>query len=162
MFDVQRVQKSWQQEVDGINGLVCDLSEAEARAPIRDDGWTTQDLIYHIVSSARSLMRMMQPPEAGGRTLASAFERDRWNDEQRVKNAELPWSTTRDRWTKTTHEISHALANLTPEDAARPVSIPWLPQVSNVGEMLRVLVIHTRSHHSELATGLQALAMRNC
>ncbi len=162
MFDVQRVQQSWQQEVDGMNGLVCDLSEAEAQAPIREDGWTTQDLVHHIVSTARAFGRMARPQEAGGITLSSAHERDRWNDEQRLKNAETSWSTTRQSWTKTSHEMSALLANLTSADAERLVTIPWLPQVSNVGDMLRVLVIHTRSHHSELSNGLQALAMRNC
>ncbi len=56
MFDVQRVQQSWHQEVDEINVLVCDLSEAEAHSPIRADGWTAQDIVQHVTGSARSFM----------------------------------------------------------------------------------------------------------
>lgn len=161
MFDIARVQHSWQTEVAALAQVAQRLSEAEARAPIREDEWSTQDVLAHLTVSNREFAAIVSHPAESRATFADEAERDAWNEAQRVRSAERSWSDTWERWETTATAVTTLLAGLAADEAAQPVSLTWLPAVASVGDVLRIMIIHTRSHRMELTNGLQALAMRN-
>ncbi len=64
MFDLERVRASWQRERDLIDAMVRKLDDAQGRQPIRDDGWTTHDLLGHVAQATGAFLRQLQPDQA--------------------------------------------------------------------------------------------------
>lgn len=160
MFDVQRVLNSWRQEVAAINSAVAELSDETAHTAIRPDAWSTHDLLGHITSSTRAFLLMCRSTEPADRTLPTDFDRDGWNEQQRVRNESRPFDETRRYWQRTSDSVEEFLGSMEPEVADREAIVPWLPQVQSIGDVLRVMILHTRAHRAEIVDGLAALATK--
>ncbi|WP_026370185.1 DinB family protein [Kallotenue papyrolyticum] len=148
MFEIERVRASWQRESAAIDALIDALDEQAATTPIRDDGWTTQDLLGHIASAARGFLRAVQ-----GQAVP-VVDVDAFNEQQRQRGRQRPWSATRDYWRQVRDEVAAYLAQADDSIGDQAAQLAWLPQVRSVGEALRAMIIHTRTHRQELEQGL--------
>lgn len=147
MFDIERVRASWQREAAAIDALVATINEATATEPIRNDGWTTQDLLGHIANTAHAFLVFIQ-----GRATASV-DVHAFNEQQRQRGREYSWSQTVEYWQRSRDEVVAFLAACDSGAGEQPVNLPWLPQIKTAGDALRALIIHTRSHREELEQG---------
>lgn len=157
MFDVERVLNSWRQEVDAINSAVAGLSDEAAHTAIRPDAWSIHDVLGHMTSTTRAFLLMCRSVEPTGRTFPQDFDRDGWNEQQRVRNEARPFDETLRYWQRTTKDVVGFLETMDPTVVEREAVIPWLPQVQTIGDVLRVLILHTRGHRTEITDGLVAL-----
>jgi uncharacterized protein (TIGR03083 family) len=153
MFEIERVRASWQQETTLIDGIVLSMSEEAARQPIRDDGWTTQDLLGHIANSASvfaDFIRSEGPPIAEGVDVHAI------NEQQRQRNRQRPWADVLAYWQRVRDDLTAFLNESTTELGAQPARLPWLPSAQTAADVLRLLILHTRSHREELVRGTAA------
>lgn len=154
MFEIERVRASWQRESAAIDALIDALDDRAATVPIRDDGWTTQDILGHIANAARGFVRAVQ-----GQAVP-LVDVDAFNEQQRLRGRQRPWAATRDYWRQVRDEIAAYLAQATDAVGDQAVQLAWLPQIATKGEALRALIIHTRSHRLELEQGLLQSGLR--
>jgi len=145
MFDIDRVRAGWQREAAAIDKIVDRLDEQAAKAALREDGWSAQDLIGHIATAARGFVAYVDSKQAG------AIDVNAFNHQQRERNRGRPWADVQRYWRRTRDETSAYLAQLDASLAERPVHLPWLPAIRNAGDALRALIIHTRGHREELS-----------
>jgi uncharacterized protein (TIGR03083 family) len=150
MFEIERVRQSWQRESDAIDAIVLTINDATATQPIRNDGWTTQDLLGHIAHTARSFLAYVTERDDVPR---APFDVDAYNAAQRAKNQARPWLDVLNYWQRTRDEIVVQLAGFDNALGAQPVGLPWLPDVQTKGEALRIMILHTRQHRQELEQG---------
>lgn len=148
MFDLNRVRSSWQRESAAIDALITELSEEDARREIRNDGWTTHDIVGHTGSSARAFLRQLQPDMAIPVTMP--FDLDTANAQQRDRNQPRPWPDVLSYWQRTRDEVTTFLDTAPADLGDHAVHLPWRPEVSTAGDALRLLILHTRSHREEL------------
>ena len=145
MFDIDRVRASWRREAEAIDQIVDQLDEATARAALREDGWSAQDLVGHIANAARGFVAHIDGRQSG------VIDVDAFNHEQRERNRGRPWSEVQGYWRRARDEVGALLERIDASIAERPVQVPWLPEIKNCGQALRALIIHTRGHRDELS-----------
>jgi uncharacterized damage-inducible protein DinB len=145
MFDIDRVRASWRREAEAIDRIVDQLDEAAAKATLREDGWSAQDLVGHIASAARGFVAYIDGRQGG------AIDVDAFNHEQRERNRGRPWSDVQGYWRRARDEVGALLERVDASIAERPVQMPWLPEIKNGGQALRAMIIHTRGHREELS-----------
>ena len=153
MFDIERVRASWQRETAMIDAVVQSMSEEAARQPIREDGWTAQDLLGHIANSAHVFVQFIQSPTP---PLGEDVDVHALNDQQRQRNLARPWADVQAYWQRVRDDVSAFLAASTAELGAKPAQLPWMPSTQTAGDVLRLLILHTRSHREELVRGTAA------
>jgi uncharacterized protein (TIGR03083 family) len=150
MFDIERVRASWQRETAMIDAVVQQMSEEAARQPIREDGWSTLDLLGHIANSAYVFVQFIRSPTP---PFGDDVDVHGLNDQQRQRNLSRPWADVQAYWQRIRDDISAFLAASTGELGGKPTQIPWLPSAQTAGDVLRLLILHTRSHREELVRG---------
>jgi uncharacterized protein (TIGR03083 family) len=151
MFDLQRVRASWQRESNLIDAVVNSLDDAQARQPIRADGWNTHDLLGHIATAARAFLRQLHDDKA--LPPGASFDLHAANERQRVRNEARPWPAQLAYWQRARDDVA-AFLDAAPSDIGEhPVHVPWRPEVTTAGDLLQLLLLHTRSHRQELEQG---------
>jgi uncharacterized protein (TIGR03083 family) len=155
MFDLNRVRVSWQRECAAIDALVQPLNDRAAQQPIRDDGWTTQDIVGHVANVARAFVHQLQSGAAP--PAVTSLDVDALNHHQRERNRTRPWPDVLDYWQRTRDEVTAFLDASSADIGERPAHLPWLPQVHTASDVLRALILHTRSHRQELEQGSQKI-----
>lgn len=151
MFEIQRVRASWQRESAAIDALIDQLDDHAAATPIRDDGWTAQDILGHIANAARAFVHGIQG------AITETFDIDELNEQRRQRGREKPWSDTVRYWRRARDEVAAFLADASDGIGDEPATLTWLPQLTTKGDALRALIVHTRSHRQELEHGLQSV-----
>jgi uncharacterized protein (TIGR03083 family) len=154
MFEIERVRTSWQREAAAIDAIVLSMSAEAAGQPIRDDGWTTQDLLGHIASSANAFVRFLRPDAA--QPADGAIDIHTINEQHRQRNRQRPWAEVQAYWQRIRDELTAFLERSTDELGAQPARLPWQPNAQTAGDVLRLLILHTRSHREELVRGTAA------
>ena len=152
MFDLNRVRASWQRESDAIDAIVQRLDEEAARRPIRNDGWTAQDILGHIADSARAFVKQLQTNKP--LPIGIVIDIDALNEQQRERSQNQPWIDVIGYWTYTRDDIAGFLQAAPDDIGERPAHLPWLPSVTTAGDLLRILIVHTRNHRQELERGI--------
>lgn len=104
-----------------------------------------------MASSTRGFVRLITSEP---RTLAADFDRDGWNDQEREINQRKSFGETRGYWIGVSRELTALLDGFDVALADAPAVVPWLPEVRTVGDVLRIIILHLRSHRLELARGL--------
>jgi uncharacterized damage-inducible protein DinB len=151
MFDINRVRSSWQREAAAIDAIIENMSADTAQQPIREDGWTIQEIVGHIASTSRASVRQLQPDAvlpSGSNVDLHAF-----NEEQRQRDQQRAWSDVQSYWQRAREEVTEFLELCDNSIAEQPVHLSWVPQVQTAGDLLKVLILHTRSHREELERG---------
>jgi uncharacterized protein (TIGR03083 family) len=153
MFDLERVRASWQRERDLIDAMVRKLDDAQGRQPIRDDGWTTHDLLGHVAQATGAFLRQLQPDQA----LPSGVpvNVDQLNAQARERNINRPWPEVLAYWQRARDEMTTFLHAAPADVGEQSVHVPWQPEITTAGDLLRLLILHTRSHREELEQGWQ-------
>lgn len=147
MFDIERVRASWQKEAAAIDALVLTMNEHTAAEPIRGDGWSAHDLLGHVANAARAFLAYIR----GERT--EAIDVHAANDAARERGRARSWAEVQAYWQRARDEVSAFLASCDNTAAEQPASLPWVPQIKTVGDAVRALILHTRSHRQELEQG---------
>ncbi len=151
MFDLDRVRASWTRESAAIDAAVSGVSEADARHPIRADGWTTHDILSHVATATRAFLRQLQPDQA--LPPGTLFDVDALNAQGRERNHTRAWLDVLRYWQQVRDDVAAFLAAAPPTLGEQAAQLPWLPQVQTAGDVLRVLILHTRNHREELEQG---------
>jgi uncharacterized protein (TIGR03083 family) len=144
MFDIERVRTGWQREAAAIDAAVLTINDLTAAEPVRADGWTSHDLLGHISNAARGFLAYIRGDVSG------VLNVDEWNEQQRERGRQRAWTDVQQYWERARDEVTNFLAEADNSLAERPVQLSHLPQVKNAGDVLRVLILHTRSHREEL------------
>jgi uncharacterized protein (TIGR03083 family) len=147
MFDAERVRASWQRESAAIDTLIDQLDERAATMPIREDGWTAQDLVGHVANAARGFLHAIQG------NLSESFDIDALNEQRRQHGRQRSWSDTVRYWQRVRDEVAAFLADSHDGIGDEPATLTWLPQITTKGDALRAMIVHTRSHRQELEQG---------
>jgi uncharacterized protein (TIGR03083 family) len=153
MFEIERVRASWQRETEMIDAVVLSMSEEAARQPVRDDGWSTQDLLGHIANSARVFVDFIRSPTP---PLGEGVDVHSLNDQQRQRNLARPWADVQAYWQQVRDDVAAFLKASTTELGEQPAQLPWMPNTQTASDVLRLLILHTRSHREELVRGTAA------
>ena len=148
MFDLDRVRASWARESAAIDAAVSMVREADARQPIRADGWTTHDVVSHVAQATRAFLRQLQPAQA--LPPGTPFNVDDLNAQARDRNQTRAWPDVITYWQRARDEVTAFLDSAPANIGEQAAQLPWLPQVQTVGDVLRVLILHTRNHREEL------------
>lgn len=147
MFDIERVRTSWQREAAAIDALIGTINEMTATEPLRHDSWTAQDLLGHIANAAHAFLVYIQDQGA------PAIDVDAVNEQQRERGQQYPWPKTVAYWQRTRDNVATFLASADSSIGEQPTSLPWMPEIKTAGDVLRVMILHTRSHRQELERG---------
>ncbi|HEX6291550.1 MAG TPA: DinB family protein [Herpetosiphonaceae bacterium] len=151
MFDIERVRTSWRNESAAIDAVVRAMSAEAARQPVREDGWTAHDLLGHIASSAYSFVHFLKPdapPPPDGPVDIHDI-----NAQRLQRNRDRPWAEVLAYWQHIRDDVAAFLEASTNDLGTQPIRLPWVPSAQNAGDVLRVLILHTRSHREELVRG---------
>jgi uncharacterized damage-inducible protein DinB len=151
MFEIERVRASWQRETAQIDAIVLPMSAEAAARPIRDDGWTTQDLLGHIATSARVFVQFIQSHEAP--PFGDDVDVHQLNEQQRQRQRQREWSEVQGYLQRVRDDVAAFLAANGNDLGTQPARLPWLPKVQTAGDALRLLILHTKSHREELVRG---------
>lgn len=150
MFDIERVRASWARETAQIDAIVLPMDAEAAARPVRDDGWSTQDLLGHIATSAKVFVQFMgsdTPP------FGENVDVHELNEQQRRRQQQRAWPEVLAYWQRVRDDVAAFLAAATNDLSAQPVRLPWMPTVQTAGDALRLLILHTKSHREELVRG---------
>lgn len=150
MFEIERVRASWARETAQIDAIVLPMSAEAAARPVRDDGWSTQDLLGHIASSAKVFVQFIAadtPP------FDDNVDVHQLNEQQRKRQQQRAWPEVQAYWQRVRDDVSAFLASADNDLGAQPARLPWLPTVQTAGDALRLLILHTKSHREELVRG---------
>ncbi|MBV9791875.1 MAG: DinB family protein [Chloroflexi bacterium] len=150
MFDIERVRASWARETAQIDAIVLSMSADLAARPVRDDGWTTQDLLGHIATSAKVFVQFIgsdAPPFGDNVDIHDL------NEQQRKRQQQRSWPEVQAYWQRVRDDVTAFLAAGTNDLGAQPARLPWMPTVQTAGDALRLLILHTKSHREELVRG---------
>lgn len=150
MFDIERVRASWARETAQIDAIVLPMDAESAARPVRDDGWSTQDLLGHIATSAKVFVQFMgsdTPP------FGENVDVHELNEQQRRRQQQRAWPEVLAYWQHVRDDVAAFLAAATNDLSAQPVRLPWMPTVQTAGDALRLLILHTKSHREELVRG---------
>lgn len=151
MFDLQRVRTNWQRESALIDAVVNNLDDAQSRQPIRDDEWSTHDLVGHVAGATQAFLRQLHGDQA--LPPGTSFDLHAANERQRVRNQNRPWPAQLAYWQRARDDMA-AFLDAAPSDIGeQSVHVPWRPEITSAGDLLRVLILHTRSHREELERG---------
>lgn len=146
-------------ESAAIWALIDSHSEAELRAPIRDDGWTAFQILSHMAISSRgilSLAKAQYRARQAGQEFSGAgtgFDIHRWNEEQVEAWVDHSLDQVRAEWTETGRQFHAFVASLAADDQQLPVRFADGTPMT-LGELLGVITFHLRTHRQELARGL--------
>ena len=150
MFDIERVRASWARETAQIDAIVLSMSAEVAARPVRDDGWTTQDLLGHVATSAKVFVQFIvsdAPPFGDNVDIHDL------NEQQRKRQQQRSWPEVQAYWQRVRDDVTAFLAAGTNDLGAQPARLPWMPTVQTAGDALRLLILHTKSHREELVRG---------
>lgn len=150
MFNIERVRASWARETAQIDAIVLPMDAEAAARPVRDDGWSTQDLLGHIATSAKVFVQFIgsdTPP------LGDNVDVHELNEQQRRRQQQRAWPEVLAYWQRVRDDVSAFLAAATNDLSAQPTRLPWQPTVQTAGDALRLLILHTKSHREELVRG---------
>lgn len=150
MFDIERVRASWARETAQIDAIVLSMSAEVATRPVRDDGWTTQDLLGHIATSAKVFVQFIvsdAPPFGDNVDIHDL------NEQQRKRQQQRSWPEVQGYWQRVRDDVTAFLAAGTNDLGPQPARLPWMPTVQTAGDALRLLILHTKSHREELVRG---------
>lgn len=150
MFDIERVRASWARETAQIDAIVLSMSAELAARPVRDDGWTTQDLLGHIATSAKVFVQFIvsdAPPFGDNVDIHDL------NEQQRKRQQQRSWPEVQAYWQRVRDDVTAFLVAGTNDLGTQPTRLPWQPTVQTAGDALRLLILHTKSHREELVRG---------
>jgi uncharacterized damage-inducible protein DinB len=156
MFDIERVRTSWARESAQIDAIVLPMSAEAAARSIRDDGWSTQDLLGHIASSAHVFIQFIQSHESP--PFGDDVDIHHLNEQQRQRQRHRDWSEVQAYWQRVRDEVAAFLAASNNDLGAQPARLPWMSNVQTAGDTLRLLILHTKSHREELVRGNAVVA----
>lgn len=150
MFEIERVRASWARETAQIDAIVLPMSAEAATRPVREDGWSTQDLLGHIATSAKVFVQFIAsdaPPFGDNVDIHDL------NEQQRKRQQRRSWPEVQAYWQQVRDDVTAFLAAGTSDLAGQPARLPWMPNVQTAGDALRLLILHTKSHREELVRG---------
>lgn len=148
MFDLERVRASWQRERAAIDAVVSHLDAAQAKEPVRDDGWTTHDIVSHVATAGRAFLRQLQTESVW--SSGQAVDVNALNRQSHERNHNRAWPDVLHYWQQTGDDITAFLEAAPATIGEQAAHLPWLPDVRTAGDVLRMLIVHTRSHREEL------------
>lgn len=150
MFEIERVRASWARETAQIDAIVLPMSAEVAARPVREDGWSTQDLLGHIATSAKVFVQFIAsdaPPFGDNVDIHDL------NEQQRKRQQRRSWPEVQAYWQQVRDDVTAFLVAGTSDLGGQPARLPWMPNVQTAGDALRLLILHTKSHREELVRG---------
>ncbi len=149
-------------ETELVWNIVAQQSDANLHKPIRDDGWSTWDIVAHIALTSRQLLRLGQKQQQQAQTgdtspiFAPDFDVDRMNIEQVEAWRGKSFAEIRQHWDKTGSQLAEYCASLQASDLELPVEFVKKQQMT-LDQLLNRISLHIRLHRTEIETGLSSL-----
>ncbi len=157
MDEPQSLAEKLSQEGEKILQFFQALDEADWSRPVYTEGetWTIRDLLAHLVTSEKGLLRLFEQIRQGAPGVPPDFSIDRYNAKQRQKTRHIPPSELLEQYRSVRANTIAWVRQCTPADFERRGRHPFLGETT-LREMLKMIYLHNQLHLRDARKALQA------
>ena len=144
-------------EGEKVIAVFKSFTEEEWGAKVYTDGelWTIRNVLSHLVTSERGLLKLFERIRTTGEGASEDFSIDRFNAAQQHKTKELTPQELMDQYKTVREESAAWVTGLNENDLEITGRHPFLGMTS-IREMIKMLYLHNQMHYRDVKRALKS------
>lgn len=152
---IQSLAQTLEREGQKVSAFFSSLNDSAWSCLVYAEGaWRVRDVLAHLVTSERGLLRLFEQILQGGAGVPADFSLDRYNAAQLEKTRSLTPSELLAEYRQARVATISWLAQCTPADLERRGRHPFLGETT-LYEMLRLIYLHNQLHLRDVQKALK-------
>lgn len=155
MSELTDLAEKLKSEGERFVAIFSALTDAQWQVDVYTEGtvWTARNVLSHLVTSERGLVRLFEEIRNGGVGATDDFSIDRYNASQQEKTKELTPLELLERYQSARADSANWVLGLQEADLEKTGRHPFLGQTT-IREMVKMLYLHNQIHYRDLKKAL--------
>ena len=151
MSEITELAEKLKLEGEKIYTIFSAFTDDQWNAEVYTEGttWTIRNMLSHLVTSERGLLKLFEQIRLGGEGASTDFSIDRYNAAQQARSKDLTASEILEQYKEVRANSIVWVSNLTDEELEIKGRHPFL-NVTTIREMIKMLYIHNQSHYRDM------------
>ena len=156
MSELTELAQKLKSEGEKIHAIFSELSGRQWEAEVYTEGttWTIRNVLSHLVTSERGLIKLFEKIRLGGEGASLDFSIDRYNASMQARTQELTREELLEQYQLVRAESIAWTFALSESDLEIQGRHPFLG-LTTIREMLKMLYIHNQIHYRDMRKALK-------
>ena len=156
MSEISELAEKLKSEGEKVFAFFSEFREGEWEREVytEDTTWTVRNILSHLVTSERGLIKLFERIRQGGEGAALDFSIDRYNASMQARNKELTDGELLNQYQEVRANSIIWVSNLKEEELEITGRHPFLG-VTTIREMIKMLYIHNQTHSRDMKKALR-------
>ncbi|MCI0550917.1 MAG: DinB family protein [Anaerolineae bacterium] len=151
MSEITELAEKLKSEGEKIYGIFSAFTDSHWNAEVYTEGatWTIRNVLSHLVTSERGLIKLFEQIRQGGEGSSVAFSIDRYNASMQARTKELSPEELLEQYKSVRAESIAWTSGLSEPDLEIRGRHPFLG-LTTIREMIKMLYIHNQTHYRDM------------
>lgn len=156
MSEITELAEKLTSEGEKIHAIFSALADNQWNAEIYTEGttWTIRNLLSHLVTSERGLLKLFEQIRQGGEGASLEFSIDRYNASMQARNKDLTEAELLKQYQGVRANSIAWVSSLKEDELEIRGRHPFLG-VTTIREMIKMLYIHNQTHYRDMKRALK-------
>jgi len=157
MSEIVELAEKLKSEGEKIHAIFSAFTDSQWNSEVYTEGgtWTIRNVLSHLVSSERGLIKLFEQIRQGGEGASLDFSIDRYNASMQARSKDLTPSELLEQYEEIRANSIDWVSGLKDEELEIKGRHPFLG-VTTIREMLKMLYIHNQTHYRDMKKVLKA------
>ena len=151
MSEIAELAEKLKSEGEKIHAVFSAFADRQWDAEVYTEGttWTIRNVLSHLVTSERGLVKLFEQIRQGGEGSSLDFSIDRYNASMQARNKDLTASELLEQYKGIRANSIDWVSGLKDEELEIKGRHPFLG-VTTIREMIKMLYIHNQTHYRDM------------
>ncbi|HXQ34417.1 MAG TPA: DinB family protein [Anaerolineales bacterium] len=157
MSEITELAEKLKSEGEKIYAIFSEFADDHWNAEVYTEGttWTIRNVLSHLVSSERGLLKLFEQIRQGGEGASLDFSIDRYNASMQARNKELTPIALLEQYKSVRAESIAWTSALSESELEKQGRHPFLG-ITTIREMIKMLYIHNQTHYRDMKKTLRS------
>ena len=157
MSEITELAEKLKSEGEKIYAIFAEFADDQWNAEVYTEGttWTIRNVLSHLVTSERGLLKLFEQIRQGGEGASLDFSIDRYNASMQARNKELTPIELLEQYKSVRAESIAWTSALSESELEKQGRHPFLG-ITTIREMIKMLYIHNQTHYRDMKKTLRA------
>lgn len=157
MSEITELAEKLKSEGEKFYAIFSEFADDQWNAEVYTEGttWTIRNVLSHLVSSERGLLKLFEQIRQGGEGASLDFSIDRYNASMQARSKELTPIELLEQYKSVRAESIAWTSALSESELEKQGRHPFLG-ITTIREMIKMLYIHNQTHYRDMKKTLRA------